>query len=484
MQNTKLIQLLRTLSAAEFKQFKDFVKSPFFNKNKNVIALFESLKKFYPDFNNNMMNEEKVFNKIFPGEKYDYFKIKNIISDLLALGKEFISFIHYRDISKIKNKFLLEELRGRNLDSMFEQSYKVFTKELEEGKVRDENFFLQKLEFTDELHSYYSPKEPNARIHLFQEQHDLFLRYSIIKLLKSYNIMLHEKKQNNYDFKLRMFDEIFSYLKNNKDEDNPTLQIYYNIILLEKEKDEKYFFVLKDLKDKYLDELNPLDKYMFFLHMSSYCAYVFNVLGRTDFMKEHFLLSKENFDRGTIELGKILYMDFLNHVKIAVRVNEFEWAENYISVFRDKLTEEKESTLNFCFGYISYKRGNLNKALDLLSRTNFPNFIIKIQVKILLLQIYFEKEFFDQAISMIDTFRHYLSREKSIPEEFKESFYDYLRATNDLIKIKTGSQKNGLDYNYKKARDDIEKIKYNHFGIKLWLRELVKRQTSIVKRQT
>jgi hypothetical protein len=190
-------------------------------------------------------------------------------------------------------------------------------------------------------------------------------------------------------------------------------------------------------------------------------------------MKEHFLLSKNNFDRGTIILGKVLYPDFLNHVKIAVRVNEFGWAEKYIAKFQHLLTEEKESTLNFCYGVINYGRGNLVEALDLLSRANFSAFILKIQVRILLLRIYYEMELYDQAFAMIDSFRHYLLREKSFIEDSKDSYYEFLKITNDLLKTKTNLNQKEKNFNVKKIKGEIEKIKFNQFGIKNWLNEKV-----------
>lgn len=470
MLNTKLIQLIKSLTPSEFREFKDFVNSPVFNKNKKVIALYEFLKEFYPEFTSNKLTQELAYKKVFPVENYDYYKIKNIVSDLLKLGKEYLAFISYRVNSENSGKLLLEQLRERSLDRIFEQTLRVFKKKLDETKIKDENYILKSLELTEEELSFRIPKDPNSRLNFFQKELDDFLTYSIIRLLKLYNIMLHEKQQHSNEFDMKMFAEVLNYLKMNSNEDNPTLLIYCNIILLETEVNEKYFFELKKLKDKYFDELNSGDRYMIFLHMASYCAYVFNVEGRTDFMREHFLLSKENFDRGTIILGKILYPDFLNHVKIAVRVNEFEWAEKYISKYHHLLTEEKDSTLNFCYGIINYKKRNLDKALDLFSRANFNNFLIKIQVKILLLQIYYEKEMYEQALAMIDTFRHYLTREKLIVEDYKKSFYDYLKITNELIKLNTNYSKEKINFNIKKIIDDIEKIKMNQFGIKIWLR--------------
>ena len=473
MQNTKLIQLLRSMNTSEFREFKDFVVSPVFNKNKKIIVLFDAIKKYYPLFEAEPLKAENIFRKIFPGEDYDYFKLKNIISDLFGLGKEFLAFIHFRDISEVKEKFLLEQLRDRNLDNIFEITFKAYKKKLENISERDENYIFKCLELTEELHSFQIPKDPKTRLNFFQTELDYFLKYAVIRLLKFYNIMIHDKLQNNVNFDMKMFEEVMNYLRKNKTEDNPTLLVYYYIILLGTERNEKYFYELKEFKDRYFESLNRADRYMLFLHMANFCAYVYNNLGRTDFMYEHFLLSKENFDRGSIILGKVLYPDFLNHVKIAVRVNEFEWAENYIKKFEHLLSEEKESTLNFCYGYISYKKGDPDKALDLLSRTNFPDFIIKIQVKILLLQINYEKEYYEQALMMIDSFRHYLQRERSIPDGSKESFYDFLKMTNDLIKLKTDADPVIKRFELQKLKENTGNMKSNQFGIKIWLNEKI-----------
>ncbi|MEO8665973.1 MAG: hypothetical protein ABI462_10790, partial [Ignavibacteria bacterium] len=250
MKNTKLVQLLKTFSPAEMKEFKDFVSSPVFNKNKKVIRLYENLKKFYPGFNNPKLTDEKIFEVIFPGEKYNYFKIRNISSDLFALGKEFLIFLYQKtnDDYNYKEVFLLTQLRDRKLDPVFEQHHKLYSDTIENSAIKDEYYFYQKHLLTDEMAFYLAPREPNTNLPHLQNSMNDFLKFSLIKLLKFYNIMLHEKKQNNFDYDTKMLDEVLSYIDRNKSEDNPTLLIYYYIILLEKEKQAKYFFELKKLK--------------------------------------------------------------------------------------------------------------------------------------------------------------------------------------------------------------------------------------------
>lgn len=473
MHNTKIIKLLKSLDQYEITQFKDFVNSPSFNKNKNVTKLFDELKKSYPKFNAEDIGEEIVFKKVFPKEKYNYFKLKNTASDLFALSKEFLSYTAFKKNNKVKEQLLLAELRTRDLDNIFEQTLKAAVKQNEASEVRDENYFYHKLLLTEELSSYYAPKEPDEHPYFLQERLDLFIRFALIRIVKFYNVMLHEETQHNFKYDPGLFDEIMKYINNNNFEHIPTLMVYNNIILLETKLDDKYFFELKSLAEKHRDQLSLVDRYMIFLHMSGYCAYNFNINSRTDLLAEHFKLINEKNAFWVNEFGKILYPDFINEVKISVRVNNFEWAENYIEINKHKLESEKESTLNFCYGMIQYKKGNPAGALDFLTKTYFPIFILKLQVKILQLQIYFETEYFDQAISMIDSFRHYLKRETTIKEDFKVSFYEFLRITNDLIKLKT-DHANDRYFQIEKLKAEIKNVKNNQFGVKIWLNEKIK----------
>lgn len=473
MQKTRLVRFLKSLNQNEIRQFRDFIYSPVFNKNKNVTELFDILFKYYPEFEARDLNEEKLYEIIFRNKDFEYFKIKNLISDLFALGKEFLAFNSYKIDQNAKQIYLLRELRNRNLDTAFERAYKYAADSLEKIKVKDEDYFLNKMNLQFELMSYYSPKKPNVNFHYLQERLDLFVSYSVIFLLKIYNIMLHENNQNNYNFDMKMFDNVMAYLEKNKFSDNPALEVYYYILLMEKTKDEKYFYILKKLKDKYRKNLGNVDNYMLYLHLDGYCATAYNNFGRTDLLYEQFILAKEHPVSDTTESGKILYPDFLNQVKKAVRVNEFEWSYDFIERYKIKLNEEKENTLNFCYGYISYQKGETDLALDYFSKTTFSNFIIKIQVKILLLQLYIEKEYYDQALLMIDSFRHFIAREKAMLDSIKTSIMEFLKITSELVRIRSAVSDRDTEFKIAAIKKDVENMSNNRFGIKLWLKKKV-----------
>ena len=124
----------------------------------------------------------------------------------------------------------------------------------------------------------------------------------------------------------------------------------------------------------------------------------------------------------------------MNFVKTASAAGEFEWAEKFIEDYKSTIpAEERENVLNFCYGAIEHKKGNLEKALKYFSKSNFSNYILKVQVKILLCRVYYELEMYEQTLSMIDTFKHYLVREKMFVDEQKEAYLGFLKILTQLI---------------------------------------------------
>ncbi|HMQ67943.1 MAG TPA: hypothetical protein PKA90_03095 [Ignavibacteria bacterium] len=470
MENTKVIKLLKSFNQNEIKQFRDFVNSPVFNKKEILIRVTEELKKHYPEFSKDKLGEEKFFGEIFPGENYNYFKLKNTLSDLFMLGKEFLAFNRFRNDEMVKERYILDECRLRNLMTFFKNELKTADDRIEKLPVKDEIYFFRKLELTLQELSFLVPQTPNKHLHFQQKMLDLFLNYSIIKIFRSYNVMMHEEKQNNVEYEKHLLNEIMSFVEESKIE-NPTMQIYYHIISLERNHNDDNFHKLKEAGSKYKDDISVYDSYMVFLHLNGYCTNEFNINTRTDLFKEQFELVRDKDSRDYTSLGKLLYPDFISEIKISLRYNQIEWAEDYIVRNTQRLSSDAESAVNFCNAMINVKKGNPDKALELLSKTNFPNFIIKLQVKILELQIYFDKEYFDQVSSAIDNFRHYLKRENTIKENFKDSFYEFVNILNALIKLNTGYYGNEKDFYIDKIRNEIEIMTTNQFGIKLWLRE-------------
>jgi len=65
MYTSTLIEIFKNFTPKEIKDFEDFAASPYYNKNKNVAALFKLVKSEYPDFSKGNLTKEKIYKKIY-----------------------------------------------------------------------------------------------------------------------------------------------------------------------------------------------------------------------------------------------------------------------------------------------------------------------------------------------------------------------------------------------------------------------------------
>ncbi len=469
MQNTKLINLLKSFSKNEINRFEDFVKSPYYNKNAKVMRLSDTILAFYPDFGSPELIEEKVFERMFPGEEFDYFKIKNIISDLYQLGLEFIKVI--ADSKKgIENEIdLLGELHERKLNTMYAQKEKQISKNLSNFPIRDESFHYAKYRLAKSNTSHFKFKGSDYSFDLIQNEFDAFLNYALISFLRHYSKMLTNSNHGNISFKLEMFDNVWDYVKDKDFADNPQCSIYKKLISLELYKEEKDYRAIIELKDKYKDNLSIEDYFYILLAMNSYCAYRLK-LGDEEYYTERFNVFKEIIERKIMIPDNMLFVNFVSVFTSACMTGNYQWAEKFSNDFKIGITpgEETDNTLNYCRGFLEYRKKNYDAALSYFSKTNFRLFLMKVMVKSYSLRIYFEQNLFELTFTAIDSFKHYLKSEKYITDDQKTAHFEFLKNIGDLTRLKLASP-NNIEGDLEILKDQIRNMTSNPLGAKNWL---------------
>ncbi len=468
LDNYKLIDALKTMSSKELRRFGEFVSSPYFNKNENVIALFETLADYHPKYQNKNLTIEKVFTKVFSHEKFDYHKINNVISDTFRLYEKYLAQAHIESREYYIERNIFRKLRDKKLFRIYEQKHTAYIKELINRKHKDEDYYYYLYEINDEYLWYATIKKPNTELNILQTEFDYFFSYALIRLLRFYNLMLHEQNQNNVKYELTMMEEIMNFVWE-KNFNSSAINVFKTILLLLKTKDEKYYRQLWELKAKHFNDFRSDDQLLIFIHLYDYAAYMVNFKGNDEFNKDMFEIYKEMIEIGMLTPQHYHYPDFMNIVKIACRVREYDYAEKVLKDFEPSLpAAEKEDIMAFCRGTIAFSKGNLKDALRYFSKANFQNFIFKVQVKILLLKSYYKLGMYEETLGIIDTFKHFVSREENLLEEHKQSYTMFLNLMTELIKAKSG-HRDEKDYLFSKIRKNAETMPANPFRVKVWL---------------
>jgi len=475
MKETKLIDLLKRLNKDEFKDFEKFASSPYFSRGRDLSPLFKSLKPFYPDFENDKLTDEFIFKKLYPDKKFGDEKsvslLRTLTSELFNLGKEFLAYSEFNQDINRKNFYKLNQLRKKKLYKEFEKEYKesVIVQERSEGGNPED--FINKY-FLNLSYAEYCVEKGWAE----QAYESLFKMgdyAAMITLIRGFR--MSELKMVAKSFcELKPGFSLLEYLINNIDIDRlidnlrkyenkyfPIIEISYLIHKMTEDfMNEEHFRKLKKLVIENLDLLGHDEKYMIFSIMGSYCVRMTNILNLDSYLKEQFVL----FDM-SLKLGVLKWRQeddfqlslFRNIVITGVIVNELDWVEDFINRHSHELNpDQRESMTNYSMAYLYAAKKEYEKALGHLIKVKYDFFMFKIDVKNLYFRIYFEMEHYEQAFSILDSMRHYISSTKDLFDIFINRNTNFIIYASELLRIKSSGVFKNLDI----LRNKIEKEVY------------------------
>ncbi len=457
MYNSRLVELLKTLSVYELNRFEKFVASPFFNMNEEITALFRILKKYSPNYEHKNISKEKVFKAIFPEQKYNDKKLRYLSSGALKLAVEFLGELNYRQDIFGTNIYSIKELIERKQIRIAEKKIAEAGKNLTPTNYPNEVYYYNKHLLKSQ--SNYLALTQNKTLKpddLVQEGENIILLLFVVLMQTTYNLSIMENtynlnNPNNIitDFLSSInIDEFIQKASLSKQSATRIYELYHNMMQLKREplKDEP-FKKLKASLEYYLGILNKQDQYNLFMALESFCAYRI-LKGGSNFKKEKFELLKQSLRYNILspsQSGFFPTADFRNFVIEGVDAGEFDWAEEFVKNYIHKVdAKQKENILNLSYATINFGKKKYDIAIDNLSRITAGNVFFKYDIKSFMLKIYYEMNLIEPAYELIDTYRHFLKTNTSLSKRRKDSVLNFIRFTNLLIKIKNGD--NSVSY--------------------------------------
>lgn len=454
------------------KSFRNYIISPFHNTNKNVVSLFDIIRKYTPELSSANLAKEKVFKKLFPGKKYNDIVIRILISDMLRLAEEFLAYKNYSAEPLTEKKYLLGALKERSLDSLFNKHMKEAESILnEEGNI-SERYFLNRFEIeTEKLNFLISKDRQDESGTALLKRGEYLVNFfmmnilNIVQELWEHGEVLNEK----YDFNLAEnfisntgIEKVMKYMKDNNYKYYPVIEIYYYMYMSFKdEKNDKYYSLLKDSVKQNLHLFHEEEKFNLFLILESSSISQMRTGNKKDYsdlMSVYELMLSNNVftdaDRNYMQANL-----FRNIFYSAVELKRYEWAEEFVNKYYDYLVpEQKMDMFNYTKAILNFERNQFETALEQAGKINYTFFVFKFEARVLMLKLYYELKSFEPALSLIDTFSHFLSKSKIVSDGYKEPFTNFLKYLKILIR---NSQNRNLNsYDTAEMKKTVAELKY------------------------
>lgn len=440
MENSQSIKILASMNKQEFRDFGKFLLSPYFNNRSEVVRLYDTLKPFYPGFDSKKINEENIFGNVYPGKKFNDELLRKVFSLFNNLALDFFAIADFRENTLDYNVRIADKLREKKLNAMFERRAKIIDKLFQQNK-HTFDYYESKYKYSSILNGFLLHKDENKMVQSLQGELDDFMEYFFSVSLLMY-IRLSEWF-SGYSIKkdLILYDEVLNHLANDKYKDVTLVYLYQNMLLLLRTNREEYFFKLLEGRKKFEDKLSAMDLYNISIVLIQYC-YKRVTKGDSHFRKYQFDSVKLILELNLIPEGFIEPYFFINSVRNAAVIREFEWCEKFISDLSNRLNpEHAEETSSYSKALVEFYRGNYGKALEYTSWINPDRSVIKIELKNIQLVIYYELGYSNELYALVDSYKHFLSRAKDLADESKQNCSRFIRYIIKLEKIRSEENK-------------------------------------------
>lgn len=460
MIKSKTIDFLKVLTENELNSFKQFLYSPYFNKNQKIIKLFEYLIKFYPDFENEELTKENLFKLLFPQKNYKDNEIRRNLSDLLSLGKNFL--VHERLSGS--NKFekvilLLEELSNKRLDKLFNIESDKIKRSYRAINEIEQDYFLNNYRLEEQyINHNLRMGQPKINVEPTVNSLTYLICYALITALKiNQNILVDkisfgsagEKNTGIIFLQSIDFNNILEYLKYSNPSFYPIIAIYYyrTMIAADNDDDNEYYMMLKKQIEKNISNFSRREKYNLMLFLENSCAQKIHT-GKTEYRQELFNVHKKMLESGLYtysEASNFNPIRFRMIVNNTIILKEFEWTEEFIKIFSKSLPyENREVLYSYTLALTKFKQGDFQESINLISKTKTDTPILKYDIRTLKLQLYYELRHISESFYLIDSYKHTIHSDTSSPEWSVKRFTEFINILQKLLKItEKGLNKSG-----------------------------------------
>ncbi len=446
MLNSKLLDILKCCSTKQLTRFGEFVQSPYFNKNTELSDFYGYVRQFAPKFINKKLERQTLFAALYPGQAYNEKKLGYLMSDLVKLLEDFLAIHRFEtDPSKMSYQ-LLRTYDEWGLEKHYNNTMREAITLQEKQPIRDSEYFYSQYKL-EELNSVVFDKR-RKRVYdnsLQKAIDNLDLHYLTLKLKYSCELA-NRKNVIATQYELRLLDEILLYLKEHPMDDVPAIAIYYQILmtLLESDDDE-HFIQLKDLLNRHADKFDVNEARDMYAYAQNYCIKKINT-GHLNFLNDLFELYKTVLSKKLIFINEELpHWTYKNIVSSAMRLQEYDWAEEFIEQYKHHLTpEHAETAYAYNLANLHFNRQQYDEALELLQKVEYTDYY-QLNVKVLLLKIYYELDEIEPLYSLLDAFKIFLKRNKRVSEYQKNIYINLIKFVKKAIKIVPGDKRKAVE---------------------------------------
>lgn len=439
MKQSKIVQYIFDFAPADREKFTQFIHSPFYNQHKKTIQLYDII---LSQVNKKKVNldKEKVFAKLFPGESYKQQRLHDLQSNLKKLLNKFYAAQYLEENPIFSNLLTVETAFRRNQFDFLKNRANQLQKDLEKNPSKDELYYYAKYRMHNIIGYYDGTFVNRNKSNALQAMLDNLDRFYILEKLKNSCQTYAHHLLINAQYDWAFLDDMLKYLEENADKfkTDYSILLYRTILLsLRDYINEEHYQYLKQLLNNHLDWFNEEEQSDLFTFAYNYCILRINQ-GNSPYQEELFHLYEQGIDNGLVfQHGVITEWNYKNIATLGAKLKKFKWTEDFITKYKEYLPKHhQENVYNYNLAYLYYSKGNYEKVLDHLLHVQYTDVKYHLSSSYLLVRTYHKLGNTEALLSLLDTFRLFVMRNKQMTGSQKKEYINFIRLAKKLVILK------------------------------------------------
>ena len=425
MHKTKLLKVLRTFTADEFRQLRKYIASPIINTNPNLNRFYDLLRPHFPHFNSSKLDKSVVFKEVFPEHEYSDIKIRKLMSEMMRVVEKQLIHSELKEEAHATHRFLITAYGKRNLYPIFKKNTQALLQEIGSDYQHPIKNYHLLFNLQEKLFFHPDTQKHQLTDHLMESMmSNLDAFYALEKLRIGAEMRSRESVLNNKRYDIQLIEEVQqSFPPQNPLHRNPLYKAYQQVLKLQQSADQNVFAELKQTLLA-INAAGPRSELQNILvHLINFSIRQIN-RGNLVFLKENFDLYRIGLDKGLLlENKRMTDTTFTNIVASGIRNEVFSWVEDFIDQYLHYLEDGiRLDVKTLCLGLMYYSQAKQSKAVELILNFGFNNDFYQLRAKTLLLRSIYELFLIDESYFRLlnaqsQAFEKFLRRNKTIGKQ-------------------------------------------------------------------
>lgn len=428
MHNSKLIKLFRGLSRSELLEFGRYIKTPFLNRDDNLVKLYDYIKKYSPEYDSVKLEKEYFLKKVSNNQQVRDRQIHDWMSDLTKKLEDYLIYSELQKRPLSRDFVLLDAMKDRRMDELFFRSIKNMRNKLDNSPERDMFYYFNQWRLRHEAYFYgVLPQKYKEEKNIILMMTDMDKFFCAAKLRYSSEAMAVETNRRGVG-QIALLPEVLKEIRKPEFKKNKLFKIYeLTLDLYYDDKDETYD-KLEKLVFEQLHLGNADEQYSLLNYLLTHAGRMWSE-GREHYRQKVFDWYVYNTDNKLIlKDGYIPAAHFLNAMYLATALYEAEWLEKFINNYTIYLKEsDRENTELLAKAYLYFTQRQYKKSLRILAQTGGRDYTYPLNVRTLTIQCYYELKDVEFVLLECGNFGRYINRSEGISDIVKETVKDFIR---------------------------------------------------------